>query len=96
VLPRYGDIKLSVDYRYQSAVYFNPYKDWAVRQAAYSLVNASLGFHDRKDGWYAEFYVNNLADKLYAQNIIRIDPVVGTARYWGKPRTFGLRIGYRW
>lgn len=96
VLPRYGDIKVSADYRYQSAVYFNPYKDQAVRQGGYSLVNASLGFHSLEDNWYAELYVNNLADKLYAQNIIRVDPVVGTARYWGEPRTIGLRIGYRW
>lgn len=95
VLPRYGDMKLSADYRYQSAVYFNPYKDQAVRQDAYGLVNASLGFYSRKDNWYAELYANNLTDKLYAQNIIRVDPVAGTVRYWGEPRTFGLRLGYR-
>jgi iron complex outermembrane receptor protein len=89
-----GTLRMAVDYRYQSAVYFNPYQDRAVRQGGYSLLNAQLGFHSRKDSWYAELYANNLADKLYSQNIIRIDPVVGTVRYWGKPRTFGLRIGY--
>lgn len=95
VLSQGGEIKLSMDYRRQSEVYFNPYTDEAVRQGAYSLVNASLGFQDHKDHWYAELYVHNLADELYAQNIVRIDPAVGTARYWGAPRTFGFRLGYR-
>lgn len=95
VLSQGGEIKLSMDYRHQSAVYFNPYTDKAVRQGAYSLVNARLGFQDHQDHWYAELYAHNLTDKLYAQNIVRIDPVVGTARYWGSPRTFGFRLGYR-
>lgn len=94
-LPHSGDLRLAANYRYQSAVYFNPYKDQAVRQGDYSLFNASLTYDSRKGNWYAELYGNNLTDELYAQNIIRLDPVIGTARYWGEPRTFGLRIGYR-
>jgi iron complex outermembrane receptor protein len=95
LVPHYGEIKLSLDYRYQSAVYYNPYKDAAVRQDAYRLVSASLGFNDRSNHWYAALYGDNLTDALYARNIIRLDPVAGTTRFWGAPRTFGLRIGYR-
>ncbi len=90
-----GAIKLSVDYRYQSSVYFNPYKDRAVRQGAYGVFNASLDYESRKHRWYVQLYGHNLGDKLYAQNIIRLDPVVGTARFWAEPRTLGLRLGYR-
>lgn len=95
VLPEHGIMTLSADFRYQSAVYFNPYQDRAVRQGGYSLLNARLGLQSRTGRWYAELYGNNLTDKLYARNIIRIDPVVGTVRYWGEPRSFGLRMGYR-
>ena len=92
---REGDLRLSVNYKYQSAVYFNAYQDDAVRQDAYGLVNASLSYSSYSSHWYAELYGNNLTDELYAQNIIRIDPILGTARYWGEPRTFGFRLGYK-
>jgi iron complex outermembrane recepter protein len=95
--PRYhhGALRLSANYKYQSAVYFNPYHDAAVRQQGYGLLNVSLGYTSYYDHWYAELYGNNLGDELYAQNIIRIDPVTGTLRYWGDPRSFGVRLGYK-
>lgn len=89
------DLRMTVNYKYQSRVYFNPYQDRAVLQEGYSLLNASLGIDNYNNGWYAELYANNINDELYAQNIIRIDPVVGTARFWGEPRTFGIRVGAR-
>lgn len=91
---RQGDLKLSVNYKYQSAVYFNPYQDEAVRQDDYGLLNASISYFSYSSNWYAELYGNNLTDELYAQNIIRVDPVLGTSQYWGEPRTFGFRLGY--
>ena len=91
---RQGDLKLSASYRYQSAVYFNPYQDEAVRQDGYGLINASISYSSYSSNWYAELYGNNLTDELYAQNIIRVDPVLGTSQYWGEPRTFGFRLGY--
>lgn len=90
-----GDLNLSVDYRYQSQVYFNAFTDPVVRQAGYGLFNASVGYASRKGKWYVNMYAKNLADKLYAQNIIRVDPVLGTQRHWGEPRTIWLRIGCR-
>lgn len=90
-----GDVRLSLNYKYQSKVYFNPYHDPAVRQDDYALLNASLGYASRQGSWHAELYGRNLTDALYAQNIIRIDPAVGTGRIWAEPRTFGLRLGYR-
>jgi iron complex outermembrane receptor protein len=91
-----GSLRLSLDYRYQSKVYFNPYHDPAVAQDAYSLLNAGIGYEHQKGTWYAELYGKNLTDELYAQNIVRLDPAMGTVRIWGEPRTFGIRLGYRW
>lgn len=91
----YGEITLRGEYRYQSSIYFNGFKDPAVKQDGYDLVSASLAFDSRKGNWYAELFGRNLTDELYAQTIIRQDPIIGTARFWGAPRTFGFRIGYK-
>ena len=92
--PGKGEYTAQASYRYQSAVYFNPYEDEAVKQAAYGLLSASLGYRSYQHNWYLELYGNNLTNELYAQNIIRADPVLGTARFWGEPRVIGLRLGY--
>jgi iron complex outermembrane receptor protein len=82
-------------YRYQSAVYFNPYKDSAVRQDGYGLLDASISFEGGKGHWYGELFGRNLTDELYARSKIRVDPTVGVMRFWGDPRTFGIRVGFR-
>ena len=90
----HGDLSLSAYYKYQSLVYFNPYHDEAVKQGAYGLVDASLRYASFDSHWYAELYGKNITDELYAQNIVRVDPIVGTKQFWGPPRTFGVRVGY--
>ncbi|OOG25366.1 hypothetical protein B1C78_06850 [Thioalkalivibrio denitrificans] len=92
-----GTLTLHGDYRYQSQVFFNIYQDPAVRQGSYGLLNLGLAYdsHARND-WYAELFVNNVTDELYAQTILRNDPLTGTKRHWGAPRTVGMRVGYRW
>ncbi|MDH5191283.1 MAG: TonB-dependent receptor [Gammaproteobacteria bacterium] len=90
-----GTLNFIGNYRYQSSVYFNAFSDPAVRQGGYGLIDVGLIYESRKGRWYAEFYGKNLTDKLYAENIIRQDPLAGTQYFWGAPRTFGLRVGYR-
>ncbi len=91
-----GIVSLGVEYRYQSAIWFNIYEDPAVRQGAYGLFNAHLAFESHGGRWYAELHGRNLGDRLYAQTILRNDPLTGIKRHWGAPRTVGLRVGYRW
>lgn len=89
-------IVLGAEYRYQSEIYFNAYQDPAVRQGGYGLLNTHLALENKNRDWYGELYVQNFADKLYAQTVFRDDPRTGVKRHWGAPRTAGLRIGYRW
>lgn len=91
-----GTLSLAGQYRYQSQIYFNVYQDPAVRQSGYGLFDASLEYADRGGDWYAQLYGRNLTDELYTQNMYRADPLVGILRFWGPPRTLGVRIGYRW
>lgn len=91
----HGTLTLHAGYRYQSAVYFNIYKDNDVKEKGYGIFNASLVFESRRGHWYGEVYGRNLTDQLYAQTIIRNDPLIGIKHFWGAPRTLGLRLGYR-
>ena len=95
-LERYGTITLGGEYRYQSDVYFNIYQDPATHEDGYGLINANLDFADKRGDWYAQLFARNLANTLYAENRYRADPLAGTLRMWGPPRTLGLRIGRRW
>ncbi|VAW74567.1 Outer membrane receptor proteins, mostly Fe transport [hydrothermal vent metagenome] len=90
-----GKFTARLGYRYQSAVYFNSFKDRAVKEASYGLLDASIAFESRKGRWYAELFGKNLTDELYARSKIRDDPLVGVMRFWGDPRTIGLRVGFR-
>src|SRR5690606_22293904 len=91
-----GNIKLAGGYRYQSAMYFDIYRDPALRQDGYGLLHASVGFADAENRWSLELHGRNLTDRLYAETMLRRDPLTGTKRFWGAPRTIGLAVGYRW
>jgi iron complex outermembrane recepter protein len=91
-----GELAVVAEYRHQSKVSFSIYADPALEQAAYGLLNSAVMYSGAGRRWYAELYARNLTDKLYAQTILRRDPLTGTKRFWGAPRTAGLRLGYRW
>ena len=93
-LEGFGTLALRGEYRYQSSIYFNPFKDSAVKQGGYGLANASLSFESRKGHWHAELFGNNLTDKSYARGLFRNDPIWGVLQSWGDPRTLGIRLRY--
>jgi iron complex outermembrane receptor protein len=89
-----ADLRLTISYRYQTKIYFNSFADPAVAQGAYGLLNASLVYENTKQNWFVELYGQNLTNELYAQNVVRVDPIVGTRRIWGAPRSIGIRVAY--
>lgn len=64
-----------------------------LRLNPYAVVDAraGMGFGDR---WTLEVFVRNLANQDYATFVSTVAPDV-IVRYTGRPRTFGLRLGYR-
>lgn len=90
-----GRVTAGADLHYRSSVWFNVYEDPAVRQGEFGLLNLRLAFADHRNEWYAEAWLRNLTDRLYAQTIVRDDPRTGTKRHWGAPRSFGIRVGRR-
>src|SRR5690606_5804412 len=91
-----GELAFGVEYRHQSTMSFSLYADPVLVQRAYGLLNASLAYTGASGRWDTEIYARNLTDELYAETILRRDPVSGTRRLWGAPRTVGMRVGYRW
>ncbi len=91
-----GMLSARIDYRYQSGIHFNIYEDPALYQPGYGLLGAVVAFAPAGGGWFAEAWGRNLTNRLHAQTISRNDPLTGVKRFWGAPRTFGLRAGYRW
>jgi len=75
---------------------FSLYDDPALEQRSYGLLNVSVAYTGPGGRWYADVHARNLTDELYAETILRRDPASGTKRFWGAPRTVGLRLGYRW
>jgi iron complex outermembrane receptor protein len=91
-----GQVTARSEYRYQSEVYFNSFADPNVKQDGYGLLNLRLAYESVPKKWYVAAYCKNVTDKLYAQTIIRQDPLVGNLLFWGAPRTYGLEIGAKY
>jgi len=91
-----GELAFELEYRRQSTMSFSLYGDPALAQPSYGLLNASIAYTGAGGRWYADLHARNLTDELYAETILRRDPLSGTKRFWGAPRTIGLRLGYRW
>ncbi len=91
-----GELAFELEYRRQSTMTFSLYADPALIQTSYGLLSASLAYTAASGRWYADLHARNLTDELYAETILRRDPASGTKRFWGAPRTIGLRLGYRW
>jgi iron complex outermembrane receptor protein len=66
-----------------------------VRQGSYGLVGARLELSGHEGRWSLALFGRNLSDELYAQNVIRQDPLVGKLSFWGAPRTFGIELAGR-
>jgi outer membrane receptor protein involved in Fe transport len=65
-----------------------------ILQPSYSLMNLRFGLAAPSDKWLAELYVTNLADKnaIIYSNTGNFDLRLTT----NQPRTYGLRLSYRW
>jgi hypothetical protein len=58
-------------------------------------LGARLRLADADEHWSVAVFGRNLTDELFAQNVIRQDPLAGKLTFWGAPRTFGVELGAR-
>jgi iron complex outermembrane receptor protein len=90
---RYGEIKFNVAYYYNSGFFEDV--DNAIRQRAYSLLNASANWTAVSSGWSASLWAKNITNSR-VQDVNEVEPEfgVGVLRItWGPPVTFGITVG---
>lgn len=58
----------------------------------YSVVNARLGYRSGDGHWRVTLWGKNILDEYYVTNVIASSDT--SARFVGRPRTFGVTLGY--
>ena len=91
-----GQLRSHIEYNYRSSVVFPLTLDQVNNKGeAYGLVNASLRWSAPKDAWYMQAGVRNATDKLY--RTMRADYIWGgVVESYGAPRTYELRLGFKY
>ena len=91
-----GQLRSHIEYNYRSSVVFPLTLDQVNNKGeAYGLVNASLRWSAPKDAWYLQAGVRNATDKLY--RTMRADYIWGgVVESYGAPRTYELRLGFKY
>lgn len=82
------------DYFTQGRVYYDPSNVLVMSQGRYELVNAAIGFTNKRDKWSLELVAKNLTDEQYLFSLNSISAVpTGIA---GAPRTFAVQVTKSW
>lgn len=91
-----GQLRSHVEYNHRSSVIFPLTLDQANNKGeAYGLVNASVRWAAPKDAWYVQAGVLNATDKLY--RTMRADYIFGgVVESFGAPRTYEVRLGFKY
>lgn len=92
-----GTLTTRADWSYKSQMYFSEFRRDSVGQPAHSLLDMSLTYAPGDERYYASVFGTNLADEKVWTNVSVNTAVLGFSRATdiNTPRTFGVRVGYR-
>ena len=67
-------------------------------QDAYGLTDLKLSWRSPGERWSAEAFVTNLQDKVVYQNLLVGQPILHSPQlaWYGAPRLYGFRVGFRY
>jgi iron complex outermembrane receptor protein len=97
----FGGLRTSVDWSYQTKVYFDTtsvtvFSGNAASQSGYGLWNARMALHIDRANLDIAAWGNNLADKRYINQATDLSGVIGLIEAnLGPPRTYGMDITKR-
>ena len=91
-----GRLRSHAEYNFRSSVIFPLTLDQTNKTGeAYGLVNGSVRWTAPKDAWYVQAGVLNATDKLY--RTMRADYIFGgVVESFGAPRTYEVRLGFKY
>lgn len=90
-----GQLSLNADWRWQSATILEPtaIQQNTVRQPAYGLLSARIGYAFTDSGLSVAVFGRNLTDKVYASSGATYETSLGINRLvTGEPRTYGVTV----
>jgi iron complex outermembrane receptor protein len=87
-----GDLKLNTNASYQSKTYFDP--NGAAEQDGYALVNASAAYTPKESAFTFSVLATNVTDSKYLIQVLGTP--VGFGQIYGEPRSYMLRVAYRY
>lgn len=92
-----GDFTLRGEVAWKDRYYFSAFKLDYLSQPAHTKVNLFLNWASNDGHWNGSAFVKNLTNKLVLANMNVSDGVVGFpfTGFLEDPRTYGLRIGYK-
>jgi outer membrane receptor protein involved in Fe transport len=97
-LGRWGSLTPRVQYSWQDDTYFRAFNRPFDLQEDYHQTDAKLIWSSAEQHWDAEVFVTNIEDEAPKQNLFigarsnGSPPIV----WWGPPRFYGVRIGFRY
>ena len=67
-------------------------------QEAYHYTDVKLTWTPPGERWTAEAFVRNLEDEVVYQNVLVGTPLLGSPQqaWYGQPRVYGFRVGFRY
>lgn len=94
----FGNINIRGDLSYRSRTYFTLFEEDANSQAPFVKLDARIAYTTPDDRWQFEIFGQNLTDEDYFQTLLVPGNLAGTdaLAYYAAPRTFGIRLGFRY
>ena len=92
-----GELTPRIDYRMQSEVFFTAFNLPLERQDDYGILNGRISWTDAQDRFTVSVYGQNLTETEYytfGQDALVAQGVAYS--YLGRPREFGISLGYRY
>jgi iron complex outermembrane receptor protein len=80
---------------YQGATFSGLGEEQQFATPSYTNIDLRVGFESGSGRWNGQLYVNNVTDK-YSWNIVSFASPDLAVRYANMPRTYGMRVGYRY
>jgi len=87
--------RIGGDFAYQSKVYFSPVNAAPMESDAHGQLNLKAGIGKADKGLDLLFFVNNVTNKRYLQDIVDVSVAGFYFGVYSEPRTYGLTLSYK-
>jgi len=89
-------VTLRADGSYQSRVFYSASNVLRASQAAYTLLDANLGWTSEDDSWVVSLSGTNLTNRLYLNGALDFFESLGTNEgQYGRPREWAVSVKKR-